>query len=182
MHAYGKSGEVLRRNTVNNNLTNELTSWSKTAKKYEQQGQPLAANIFVGQALHNITNNNNNNKPDTSSHHGHKAKSTEVIRRPLKVTMRVYPESDNPAVLFGRRKKKKKKKTDSDSGGVVDGVVDGGVDGGVVDGDGGQQQQQREKGSGAGVTAKNDTQSDNPAESDKKKTKKKKKGGFCNIL
>jgi len=179
MHAYGKSGEVLRRNTVNNNLTNELTSWSKTAKKYEQQGQPLAANIFVGQALHNITNNKNNNKPDTSSHHGHKAKSTEVIRRPLKVTMRVYPESDNPAVLFGRRKKKKKKKTDS--GDVVDGVVDGVADG-VVDGDGEQQQQQREKGLGVGGTAKNDTQSDNPAESDKKKTKKKKKGGFCNIL
>lgn len=115
MEHYGRTGEILRRRQVINNLDKELTQWKKVVETYEHQ--PFAANIFVGTALrtkqeqlqksklqekNNDDSNTENQPPDgnentAAKRRRYQAKSIEVIRKPLKVTKRVFPEKNKDA-------------------------------------------------------------------------------------
>jgi hypothetical protein len=116
MEHYGRTGEILRQRQVINNLDKELTQWKKVVDTYEHQ--PFAANIFVGTALrtkqeqlqksklqkNNDDSNTENQPPDgnentTVKRRRYQAKSIEVIRKPLKVTKRVFPEKNTDATI-----------------------------------------------------------------------------------
>ena len=166
MENYGTTGEILRSQIILQNLNKELKEWKTVADKY-RESEPFAANVFVGEALRNTittetTNNENqiphnqNNQLQSTQRVHTKPKSIEVIRRPLKVTKRVYPgnkthpELDNDKSNKSKSKSKTKEEINKQEGNVKDN--DKTDDGDTMD------------------------------KKDKKKLKKKKKGGVCILL
>jgi hypothetical protein len=115
MENYGETGEILRYRQVINKLNKELVEWKQVTEKFHDQ--PFAGNIFVGEALrqqqlqkevreeefnereaendeNQSQNIRKNGERPCKKKNRYKPKSIEVIRKPLKVTKRVFPEKD----------------------------------------------------------------------------------------